>query len=248
VTRRLLVVVALLVVLVASACEMRVEVAVDVRPDGSGVVEVAVGFDEAALARLGDPAQALATGDLSEAGWQVDGPALRDDGLTWLTATRTFVDPDDFALVIEEVSGPQGPLAGSRVEVDRGWVSTTTGLTGVVDLSDGLAPFTDDALTEALGGQPFGGLDAAIEADEGRPVADMVDIVVRWSLDGQEVEQSLTLGDGPQVVELETRRWTPGWWLVAIGAALGGVAVAVVVAQRRTAVRHRRTGSAPIEA
>ena len=51
---------AVVVLALATGCEMRVEVAVDVESGGAGSVVVSVGFDDAAVERLGDPAEALA--------------------------------------------------------------------------------------------------------------------------------------------------------------------------------------------
>lgn len=234
-----LVVAALGVLVVATACEVRVDLVVEAEPDGSGVVTVAVGFDDAALERLGDPADAVATDDLVEAGWEVSGPEQRPDGLTWLVASRAFDDPAAFGAVLAEVAGPSGPLAGSSLVVDRGPLRATTVLTGAVDLSAGLAQFGDPELTELLGGEPFGGLDAAIATAEGAVVEDMVDVTVRWVLDGDEVAQQVRLGEAADVVVLEQRRWQPQWWVMTALPLAGLVMAAATVARLRSSPVRR---------
>ncbi len=146
---------AVVVLALATGCEMRVEVAVDVESGGAGSVVVSVGFDDAAVERLGDPAEALALDDLVAVGWSLEPIERNDEGVTWVRMSRTFDDPAGFSAVLDEVAGAGGPLTGSSVSVERGLVNTTTALVGVVDLSAGLAPFADADLTTATGGVAF---------------------------------------------------------------------------------------------
>jgi len=232
-----LVTVASLVVL--AGCEMRVDVAVNVASGGSGSVTVAVGFDDAALARLGDPADALALDDLVEVGWLAE-PIERDgDGITWVRMVRTFDDPAGFAAVLDEVAGANGPLAGSSVEVDRGWVNTTTDLIGVVDLSAGLAPFSDPDLTAATGGVPFAGLAQQVEAEQGRPVADLVPVTVTWTVGDESAVVTPRLGDPAVTVELSQRDRPLQWMVVPLAAlaVVAAVGLTVALEQRRRSNR-----------
>lgn len=221
----------------AVACDLQVAVVVDVEPGGSGTVEVSVGFDDAALERLGDPAEAFATDDLTAAGWRVGAPRVDADGLTWVTASKPFADPESFAVVVAEVTGPQGPLAGTSLEVDRDWISTTTKLTGVVDLSQGLEAFGDPGLTAALGGEPLGGLETTIATDEGRQVADMVGVTVTWTVGNQQVVMTPVLGGTPDRAVVQQRQWTPSWWLAVVAVGLGIPVVGVGVSRARTTGR-----------
>lgn len=226
---------AVLAVVMLAGCEMRVEVAVDVESGGSGSVSVAVGFDDAAVQRLGDPVDALSLDDLVAVGWSLAPIGRDDDGITWVRMSRTFDDPDGFAAVLGEVAGANGPLTGSAVVVDRGLVNTTTELVGVVDLSAGLAPFTDPELTAATGGVPFAGLIDEVEAEQGRPVADMVPVSVTWTVGTDTAVVTPRLGDPPVTVEL-SQQDRPLQWLVLPLAVLGVVAVVGVtvgVVQRR---------------
>jgi hypothetical protein len=168
-------------------------------------------------------------------GWSLAPIERDDDGITWVRMTRTFDDPAGFAAVLDEVAGASGPLTGSSVAVDRGLVNTTTGLVGVVDLSAGLAPFTDPELTAATGGVPFAGLIDDVEAEQGRPVADMVPVSVTWTVGADTAVVTPRLGDPPVIVEL-SQQDRPLQWLVLPLAVLGVVAVVgitVGVVQRR---------------
>ena len=232
--------VALVLLVAGTACEMDVDVTVDATAAGSGSVQVAVGFDEAALARLGDPATALATDDLAAAGWAVDPASVTPDGMTRIVATKTFDDPAGFATAVDEVAGPAGPLTGTSLTVTDEALTYLTTLTGVVDLSAGLAPYTDPALDAAADGVPLGGLPTAVEEAEGRPVADMVDVTVTWRLDGTEVRVEPVLGapaPPPTVLSVERPR-VERRALLAAGVVV--VAVVVVGAVHAIAVRRRR--------
>jgi hypothetical protein len=224
--------------LAATGCEMRVDVVVDVASGGAGTVAVAVSFDDAALARLGDPVEALALDDLVAVGWTLEPIARQDDGTTQVRMVRAFDDPDGFAAVLDEIAGAGGPLAGSRVTVDQGWINTTTDLVGVVDLSAGLAPFADPELTAATGGVPFAGLVEQVEAEQGRPVADLVPVTVTWIVGDESAVVTPRLGD-PAVTVALSQRDRPLQWMVVPLALLGVVAAVGFV----VAVTQRRRGS-----
>jgi hypothetical protein len=231
----------LAVLLVLSACEVQVDVLVDVEEDGSGEVTVAVGLDEGAVARVGDPASRVRTEDLAAAGWQLEEPEERD-GVVWLQASKPFANPDDLDLVLDEV-------AAGEVFGDFGWESTETDseitrrLTGAVDLSGGTAVFSDEAVAALLDGDPYGGNLEVIEAEEGRPVEDMVTMTLRVQVPGApEAVYTPTLTDtGPVAVDVTGIEQKPAdrVWLLAVAAA-GAVVVAVMLLGVRRRFRHRR--------
>lgn len=230
------VVVAMTAITLSAACEMRVEVAVDVQSGGSGSMAVAVGFDDDALARLGDPADALALDDLLQVGWSLEPIVRDDDGITWVRMVRTFDDPAGFATVLDEVAGANGPLSGSSVAVDRGVINTTTDLIGVVDLSAGLTPYTDPDLTAATGGVPFAGLVEQVEAEQSRPVADLVPVTVTWTLGADSAVVTPRLGDPAVTVALQEQDRPLQWMVVP----LVGLAVVIVVGLSVALVQRRR--------
>jgi len=236
-------VLAVVALVALSACEVDVEVAVTARLDGSGTVEVAVGFDPDALARLGDPATALALGDLEGTAWTVEPPAVDDAGVTWVRARRDFADPAGLATALDEVAGPDGPLSGTTLVTDDGWFTSSAELRGVVDLSAGLAPYTDPDLDAATDGVPFGGLVAQVEADTGRPVSELLDVSVRFTLGSQSAEVTPTIGDPPVAVDLATSEARVAQRVGT--AALAGVVLVGVVAGAVVFVRRRRVSERP---
>lgn len=213
-----------------AACEVRAEIDVAIDSDGSGQITVAMGFDPGALDRLGHPEHALHTEDLEAVGWEISEPETDEEGFTWISGERSFGTVEELAAVLAEVSGTNGPLRDpmiEEVETDEE-ISRTFSVT--VDLSDGLDTFSDPELEETLRGEPFGGVDEAVEDDEGRPVEEMFDIAVHWSFDGDDRDMALALGDEAQTVEITTVEEKPAvvatvWPIV--GAA--GLAAAVVL-------------------
>ena len=237
--RRVAPALAALAALALTACQVEVEVGVAANPDGSGAVEVAVGLDSEAVTRLGDPATALALGDLEGTAWEVSPPAVDDVGVTWVRARRTFEDAAGLTQALDEVAGADGPLAGTSLTVDEAWFTSSAQLQGVVDLSAALAPYTDPELDAATGGVPFGGLVTQVESDLGRPVSEMIDVTVRWSLGTESAVATPALGDAPVVTDLAVEQPNTGR-RIGTGVAAGLVVVGGVGALVWWLVRRRR--------
>jgi hypothetical protein len=229
-----------LLVMVAAGCQMQVAVDIQVADDGSGVVIVGVGLDDDALARVGDLQRQVRVDDLRVAGWEVSDPAKEPDGLTWVRASKPFADPEAAAGVMAELTGPGGAFRDFTVTREEDLLGVTTEVTGTVDLTGGPAVFSDEALANALGGDPFGGTLAAIEQEEGRPVSEMVDFQVTVSVPGASptvVTPSFTDAEPTQIaVSSTTGSWVSKLWIWAVVVAVGLVAL---IALRR-AFRHTR--------
>lgn len=198
-----------LVVLLLSGCQLQVRV--DTRVDGSGrgTVTVAVGLDDDAVARLGDVRTELRTEDLTAAGWSVTGPTREADGLTWVRAEKPVTGVDDLNRTLAEVAGADGPLRGFGITTIDTEDATVHRLNGTVDLTKGLAPYSDPELAAALDGDPFGGQLAKIEAEEGRKIADMVQVTVTAQVgDGAVQTYRPTLAD-TRIVEVEATQVVP---------------------------------------
>lgn len=140
-----------LVALVASACQLRVNLVVDVEGDGSGVVRVAVGVDEQTAKQVPNLAGQLRVSDLRQAGWTVTGPALERDGFTWVRASKPFARAEEAGAVLAEVSGPDGPFQGFALRRDRSVLRDRFSFDGTVDLTARLDALADDDLRKALG-------------------------------------------------------------------------------------------------
>jgi len=152
---------------------------IEAHRDGSGVVRAAVGLDDEALGELGDPITELRLDDLREAGWTVAAPAEESDGLTWVRLSKPFAHFEQAGRVAAELSGPAGPFRDFRLERRRGLLRTTTELTGVVDLTAGLAGLYDQGLQDALG-------DAAPALDPAALAERDVRVLVEARLPGQD--------------------------------------------------------------
>jgi hypothetical protein len=231
---------ALVALLALAGCRMTVAVDVAVREDETGSVTVGVGLDEAALARAGDLDQQLRVDDLVAAGWEVSGPQAEADGLTWVRATRGFAGPEEFAAVMGQITGPDGAFRDWRLTKASGFLETTWDVEGVVDLTGGPETFSDPALAAVLDGDPYGGTLARIEQEEGRPVSEMVDFVVRVTLPGADAVVTETgFGDPePTRVAVSSSRgvWLAGAWIWALAVAVGALALIVL----RTGFRRAR--------
>jgi hypothetical protein len=220
--------VALLALVVLAGCQVHVNVEVEAADDGSGTVTVRVGFDDGALTRLGDPSTALRLDDLAQANWRVTGPKKdSDDGLTWWTASKPFANADELAVVLSEVAGPEvvRDVRWDRTETDD---DVTVRLQATIDLTTGVQAFSDADVAAALDGDAFGGNITQIEAQEGRPVADMVSAQVDVDVAGVQQSFNPSLADAqPVAVDVTAVKAKPTFtssaWL------LGAVALAAVV-------------------
>lgn len=162
-----------LIVVLAAGCRVQLATTVEVDYAGRGTVTQAIGFDDAALARVGDLDQALSADDLRSAGWEVD-PASREGETTWVRVHQGFDTPAEGTALLAQLSGPDGPFRDLLISKSDGLLSRNVKVTGKIDTTAGLAMFGDAQLAAALGGDASGGLLAKIEADEGRPAAEMV--------------------------------------------------------------------------
>jgi hypothetical protein len=147
---------ALLLLLMATGCQVTLAASLDVRSDGSGAVRAGIGFDDEALAEVGDPATELRLDDLRQAGWDVEAPRKEKDGLTWVRLAKGFATPADASRVAAELSGPEGPFRDLRLQHSRSFFKTTTVVTGTVDLTNGLAGLSDPGVQAKLGDANLG--------------------------------------------------------------------------------------------
>lgn len=173
-----------LALVVAAACQMEVAVGVDVADDGSGRVQVGVALDAEAAGHAPELAGQLEVDDLVGAGWAVTGPTLEEDGRTWLRASRPFATLAEGESVLDQVDGPDGPFRDFRLERSRSFLAETWRLSGTVDLTAGLAGFSDDALRERLDGASFGATDVELERRAGQPLDQAVRFRVEAGLPG----------------------------------------------------------------
>lgn len=147
--------VAVLVLLSASACKVDVLVALDASSDGSGTIEVSATLDQEATVKTPNLAAQLRVEDLRATGWTVTGPTKTPSGSV-MQASKRFASPEEASKVLDEVSGPDGPLSGMALRRDRTPLWWTWNFEGDLDLKDGIERFGDAVLREQLEGSSFG--------------------------------------------------------------------------------------------
>jgi hypothetical protein len=226
-----------LAILVASACQVRTAVTVDVDDDGSGTVEVAAGLDEEALSELpdlddngvsdaADLAALVRTSDLVASGWTVGEPRAEADGTTWIRLRHPFGTPEEADQILAQLTDPDGALQHMHVTRRDPFGRTQFGFKGTVDLSGGLESFGDEGLAAALDGEVLGEDPAAIEARTGKPLADQFSLEITADLAGASRSWHPRLGDPPLSMEHDG---TVYHWPSLILAAVAMVAVVALV-------------------
>lgn len=246
-SRSLLLQIVAAVLLLAAGCEVTTVVSVDVDDDGSGEVEVLLGLDAEAVARLPDldgsgvPDEAdlvelVRTDDLEAADWSMAGPRT-EDGTTWLRATKPFGTPEEATAVLAELTGPDGALPDLEVRRESSFGRDRFELTGTADLSDGLEAFGDEGLAAALDGEPLGESPEDIEERFGTPVEEMYRLHIRALLPGDDAAWTPALGGPPVTMEAGSTVYdVPVLVLVALSAlALAGLVAVFVVRTLRSA-------------
>lgn len=237
--------------LVLAGCQLKTEVTVDVADDGSGMLEIAVALDDDAISRAPDLLADLAVDDLVDAGWEITGPAKEADDLTWVRATHDFASPDELGPLVAAIAGDDGPFRDFALTRTNGFASTSYDFTGIVDFTDGTAPFTDDPeLEAALGAAPA----EIIEDRIGGAIDEVVDISVGIRLPGDVDSNAPTKASNgavwtPSVLEREvvtlqasSTDTHPSRLIVAVLAAVVGFALVLFIAIRVVLWRRRHAG------
>ncbi|MGZ4785337.1 MAG: hypothetical protein ACXV5S_06680 [Acidimicrobiales bacterium] len=221
-------------------CQAKLVVHTTVEADGSGTVEVAVGLDAEAVAKAGDLRSQLRVDDLRAAGWTVTDPTEEADGYTWVRATKPFADASGASAVLDEVNGPDGAFGGWTVKKSSSALSTSYSVSGAVDLTKGLETFSDAQLDQSLGAKGLGGTIAQIEADQGRPVSDMVDVEITVTVPGASHTYTPSLADtDPTPVKVTSSRAT-GLVNILLLVAVMLIAVPVLLWLRLRMSRRRQ--------
>lgn len=231
--RRLVLLLLLPVLGVLAACQAKATVAVDVQPDGAGTVTVTVALDKEATTRLGDPKAALATGDLSAAGWKVSDPVTTAGAATF-KVVRPFGSPAELADVLDEVGGKGGVFRGTKLTVGNSFASTTYDFRTTVSLTGSLDQLSDPQVAAALGNLPLGRTAEELVA-EGATTKGAATLTLAVELPGADPATWTRSASGgrPSTVTAQTssRVWT--WWpLVVAGLGLVLVVAGVVVGRR----------------
>jgi len=246
--------------LIATGCQVDATTTVTMAEDGRGTVMVEVELDGEAFERVDDLDAQLRTADLEASGWQVEGPEPTADGGRRIVVTKPFADPDQAAMVLAEITGPDKILTGAAVQRSKQFGRVEQSFEATLDLSGGIEAFGDDELTALLNDLPIGQDVAALEEDLGAPLADLTSFTVIADLPAGDVSSA---GD-PDIVETDDRvvfEWAGSLgdpsrelraqtrvvdWLViglAVLAIVTGL-ILVVMLLRRALARRRPTAVA----
>lgn len=233
-------------VLFLSGCQARVVVDTTFEKDGSGVLAVALGLDEKAVAQIGDLDREVRLGDLTAAGWTVVPTTKAADGMTWMRASRPFTDIEDLNRSLADLTGPPAMFRDFRLEKDDSGTNVTYKASGVIDTTHGLDPFGDPQLAARLGGDAFGGRLAAAEETEGRPISEMVAFAVSGAfVDGSAQLVHPTLADSqPTTISFSLVEAKPATSLEG-SAPVGVLALAGVLVVAMLAGARRKFAKAP---
>lgn len=135
-----------------SACQVDTTVRIAVEDNGSGTVGLRTVLDAEAANELGaDPVAAISVDDLRNAGWEVSMRRVEGGGVQ-VDASKPFSNPRRLGSVIDELSGPAGPLRDWSLSVDSGFATATYRLGGTVELTGSLDQFSDAEVAAALDG------------------------------------------------------------------------------------------------
>jgi hypothetical protein len=246
---RLAAALAALAALVLPACQVTTSVGVNARSNGSGEVRAVVTLDKDAAGQVPDLGSKLRVADLRAAGWRVDGPKPTAAGGLTVSARKAFATPAEAAVVIGQLSGPSGPFQDFAMRRTRSFAKTRLAFRGTVDLSKGLASFSDPALRSRLGGTDLGFDPAQLQSRLGQALARVFPVKVSVRLPGQVASNApLRAGNGAQwspafgehvTLVASSEQWNAG----NLAAAAVSVAAALALAGWLVAVNMRSRSS-----
>ena len=142
---------------------------------------------------------------------------------------RTSSSPTQLAEVLAEIGGNRGPVLDPSLERERSFGTTTYDFAGTLDLSRGIATFSDRQLTQLLDGFPIGQDEAELEAELGAPLSELTSftfqIVLPASTGTETTTYETTLGSPPTAMAASTEERN----MAVFGLAAGAVAAVVLL-------------------
>jgi hypothetical protein len=181
--------------LVLTGCRLDVTVDVVMQPDGTGTVTMVAVADAELVAEVPDLVDDLRLEDAIRNGWVVGEPTPDAGGGVTITLTHTFSSAEELATVLNSIGPPLMDMEAARtVGGEQGSDSTTNAINGRLVLANGFESFADEALVQAVGGQPFG----TQLAESGLTPSDAMSFTFRVALPGELVssETGTEVGDG----------------------------------------------------
>ena len=211
---RTMLLVAALTVL-AAACRVDTAVEVNVDGDGSGAVTVVLTADADAVARVPELAGGLRLDDVRDAGWAVDGPISRSDGGVEVRVVKEFESASQLPAVLAEIAGSDVIFSEVVLEQTRSFAESAYEFDVVINPTPPIEAFSDGALADIFGGQPFGRPLADLIAEAGRP-QDSLGLQFSVTLLGSDEALSASTGyvapeEAPVLVKPEIEGSTATW-------------------------------------
>lgn len=240
---------ALAIATTTGGCRLDVNVGVNANADGTGTVEATVTLDEAASRRAPDLENQLEVDDLKRSGWRIDGPTATPGKGQQVTATKRFTSTEEAERVVTELSGPTGPFQDFELRQQRSFLKTKTTFTATVDLSSGLAHFSDEDLTDRLGGQPVGVDVTQLEQRLGATIDRLIGVEVGVRLPGDVTSNAPRVAANgaswqPKIgetadLQATSEQWNAGPIALTAAAVIGAVlAMVLVLLGRRRRTSH----------
>lgn len=134
-------------------CRATLTVDIETHDDGAGEVVASVDLDAEALRIIGGEATVV-TDDLEGTRWTIEESSLDGGGHRWV-ARRSFSDADDLRAALGELAGP-GVFGDVTSEVDHSFARTDSEVSVQATVTGDPAQFSDEALTDTLGGLAVG--------------------------------------------------------------------------------------------
>jgi hypothetical protein len=195
--RTLVIALASVVVLACAGCRLDVGVDITMAANGTGTVTVTAVADSQLVTTAPSAFADLRLDDVRQAGWSVTGPTRNPDGSLTLTLVKPFATPAEATSILAELNGPNGPLHGLTVGIDRSFALVASTLAGQAQLTGGLAAFSDAALAQALGSPPLANVVA-------QPVDEVLGLTVTARFAG-----SVADADGAIAPDRQSVEWRP---------------------------------------
>jgi hypothetical protein len=177
--------------LVLSGCQTAVTVRINQLLDGTGDVTVTALLDREAVEQAGDLRAVLQLQDLEAAGWSTAGPVPRPPGgFVAYTATKSFRNSGEAQLIMEELTGDDGPFSGLVLDRTRSPLRIVSSVKGQVDLTSGYEVFGDEGISQVFQSESKLGVSVEdIEARYGSDMDDLLPLSIEMNIEGSELQR-----------------------------------------------------------
>jgi hypothetical protein len=192
-----LIALAVTVFVACAGCRLDVGVDITMAADGTGRVTVTAVADPQLVVAAPSAFADLRLDDIRQAGWTVTGPTKNADGSMTMTLVKPFATPAEATTILVELNGPDGPLQGLAVGLDRSFALVASTLAGHTQVTGGVGAFSDAALVQALGSPPLANVVT-------QPVDQVLGLTVTAGFAG-----TVTTADGQIAPDRQSVQWTP---------------------------------------